>query len=230
MRSHLRFAVLVAAASLAGPSHLLAAGLGGATRDLGGAVQRLNEGSSALAPFASVKFCLKNKDQCVDTGGPGIVQLDEDRLEQLKAVNSGINRAIRPVNDRSGEDVWSADVASGDCEDFALTKRKHLIALGWPSRALRIAVARTSSGEGHAVLVVKTSKGDLVLDNRSSAIKEWRKTGLRWIMMQSGDNPRLWVNIVPSKPRPVLVSQAVKRRVSHQLASQFTAIYQQTAD
>ncbi|MNL69638.1 hypothetical protein D3C87_1945270 [compost metagenome] len=55
-----------------------------------------------------------------------------------------------------------------------------------------MAVARTRSGEGHAVLVVKTSKGDLVLDNRSSAIKPWRSTDLRWVKIQSGDNPKRW--------------------------------------
>ena len=36
-------------------------------------------------------------------------------------------------------------------------------------RALRIAVARTPPpGEGHAVLVVKTNNGDMVLDNRTN--------------------------------------------------------------
>ena len=99
-----------------------------------------------------------------------------------------------PVEDASTDagDVWQVGVAAGDCEEFALTKRRNLIALGWPSRALRIAVARTGSGEGHAVLVVKSSRGDLVLDNRTDEIKPWTQTDLRWVKIQSGDNPRLW--------------------------------------
>ncbi|WP_376776126.1 transglutaminase-like cysteine peptidase [Rhizobium populisoli] len=155
----------------------------------------MREGSFTLAPFAAVKFCLANQGQCEDTGGDQIVNLTEERRQELLSVNSGINRAIKPANDASGTDVWSLDVAVGDCEDYALTKKKNLLELGWPSRALRIAVGRTRSGEGHAVLVVKTSAGDLVLDNRSSTIREWTRTDLRWISMQSSQNPKLWVSI-----------------------------------
>jgi len=43
--------------------------------------------------------------------------------------------------------------------------------------------------------VVKTSKGDLVLDNRTSAIRPWKNTDLRWVKIQSPDNPRLWLAI-----------------------------------
>ncbi len=88
------------------------------------------------------------------------------------------------------------NVTAGDCEDFALTKRDHLIAMGWSPKALRIAVTKTPYGEGHAVLVVKTDQGDLVLDNRSNAIKGWKDTDLRWLMIQSGDNPRVWYELL----------------------------------
>ncbi|MNL79260.1 hypothetical protein D3C87_2058250 [compost metagenome] len=83
-------------------------------------------------------------------------------------------------------------MTAGDCEDFALTKRDKLIALGWPARALRVAVAKTSWGEGHAVLVVKTDRGDLVLDNRTNVIKDWRSAGLHWTMIQSAESPKVW--------------------------------------
>jgi len=86
-------------------------------------------------------------------------------------------------------------VKQGDCEDFALTKRKKLIEMGWSSRSLRIAVALTGRGEGHAVLIAKTSEGDLVLDNRTSAIKDWRRTDLQLVMLQSKDNPQQWYNV-----------------------------------
>ncbi len=45
------------------------------------------------------------------------------------------------------------------------------------------------------VLVVKTGKGDLVLDNRFAAIREWNKTGLRWVMIQSSANPARWMQV-----------------------------------
>jgi predicted transglutaminase-like cysteine proteinase len=117
---------------------------------------------------------------------------------QLKNVNSTVNRTMIGRNDSSSElngDVWKVNVRSGDCEDFALTKRSRLIAMGWSSRALRIATAYTPSGEGHAVLVVRTDRGDLVLDNRKSSIKNWRDTDLRWDKIQSGTDPYVWYRL-----------------------------------
>lgn len=200
-------AICIAFSVAVSPSVAFAAGPGSAMRNLRTTIDRLNEGTFTLAPFAAVKFCLSNPEQCKDTGGSEIVELTDDRNQQLLAINAGINRAIKPMNDSSGTDTWSTDVPSGDCEDYALTKRKHLLELGWPSRALRIAVAKTPSGEGHAVLVVKTSEGDLVLDNRTSSVREWKKTDLRWIAIQSSENPKLWVNVGSVAPRALPVSQ-----------------------
>ncbi len=44
----------------------------------------------------------------------------------------------------------------GDCEDYALLKRKMLMQAGWPREALLMTVVRDKKGEGHAVLTVKT--------------------------------------------------------------------------
>ena len=58
----------------------------------------------------------------------------------------------------------------GDCEDYVLLKRKMLIDAGWPREALLITVVRDRKGEGHAVLTVKTDKGELVLDNQNENV------------------------------------------------------------
>lgn len=147
---------------------------------------------STLAPFAFVKFCRANPTDCSRSNGPEIAELTNERERQLHHVNRQVNQSIKAVNEVGPRDRWEAEVAQGDCEDFALTKRRKLVSLGWSPRALRIAVTRTASGEGHAVLVVKTSKGDLVLDNRMSAIKGFKRTDLSWLKIQSGENPRMW--------------------------------------
>lgn len=149
-----------------------------------------------LAPFAFVRFCRDNQNDCKATGGAALVDLTPKKRAELQAINTHVNKAIRPVNDdaRLG-DVWEAEVSAGDCEDYALTKKRHLVAHGWPVAALRIAVGTTPSGEGHAVLVVKTSEGDLVLDNRTSSLRPWNRTDLTWLKIQSGGNPRLWFDI-----------------------------------
>ncbi len=208
-RLALRFIAPVGAllAIVAMPGVSSAAGPAGLTSGFGRTVARMIEGDRAMAPFASVVFCMQQSSQCDDTGGPDVVELGESQKAQLVNINKSYNHSIRPQNDAPGTDVWSVDVAAGDCEDYALTKRKHLLALGWPSKALRIAVAMTPSGEGHAVLVAKTSKGDFVLDNRTDKIKDWRATDLKWVMMQSGKSPKQWVSLDTRKPAPMLVSQ-----------------------
>lgn len=150
---------------------------------------------NTLAPFAFIRFCRDNQTECKSGDGPGLVEVGQAHRRELAQVNASVNRAIKPTYDADDDDRWAVDVTSGDCEDYALTKRRQLISLGWPSRSLRIAVAKTPQGEGHAVLVVKTSQGDLVLDNRTNSVRPFDQTDLRWEKIQSPDNPRLWLEI-----------------------------------
>ena len=75
-----------------------------------------------------------------------------------------------------------------------MSKRKALIAAGFPASALRLAVVKTRQGEGHAVLVVKTDKGDRILDNRTNAIRAWKQSDLRPIKI-AGANPLSWSKV-----------------------------------
>jgi predicted transglutaminase-like cysteine proteinase len=149
----------------------------------------------ALEPFAHVLFCTKLPSECRASGGQETVELSASKRRELNDVNRRVNRQIVAVNDSPGAmggDVWSLAPTSGDCEDFAITKRHELIRRGWSPSALRLAEARTAWGEGHLVLVVRTSEGDLVLDNLTSRVRNWRQTGLSWIMIQASGNPRIW--------------------------------------
>ncbi|MBY5369103.1 MULTISPECIES: transglutaminase-like cysteine peptidase [Rhizobium] len=177
-----------------------AAGPAGFARGMTGnsAASYISERGKIIPPFAQVLFCAQNPTECRDNNGLAVVALSDTQMLQLKDVNSAVNRTMIGRNDPRNElngDVWKVNVRSGDCEDFALTKRSRLIAMGWSSRALRIATAYTPSGEGHAVLVVRTDKGDLVLDNRKSSIKNWRDTDLRWDKIQSGTDPYVWYQL-----------------------------------
>jgi predicted transglutaminase-like cysteine proteinase len=60
-----------------------------------------------------------------------------------------------------------------------------------PASALRIAYVITRKGEEHAVLVVNTEAGGLVLDNLTGGIREFGETGYRLVSMQ-GANPDQW--------------------------------------
>lgn len=144
------------------------------------------------APMGAMIFCLKQPQHCKG-GGQSQMAMNENLNKILNKTNRAVNRAIRPRYDRKG-DVWSINVRYGDCEDYVLTKRAKLIAQGISPNSLRIATAYTRRGEGHAVLVVRTNKGDFVLDNRRNAIREWHKTDLRWVSLSNG-NLRNWKRV-----------------------------------
>lgn len=157
----------------------------------------LDKGAPSLAPFAHVRFCKANPEQCRSDGGAARLTLDKQTLATIRSVNMQVNRAIRPVNDRNTPlgDVWSLSPRAGDCDDFAVTKRQALIRAGLSAAALRLLVATTSWGEGHAVLVVVTDGGDLVLDNRTDRVRPLAESGLRPVKVQSSADPRRWLAV-----------------------------------
>lgn len=148
---------------------------------------------ATVAPFSFARFCADYSGQCEARGASGPVKLTPQRRDELRRINTAVNRAIRYEEDEPGDDVWKIGVTAGDCEDYVLAKRQKLLAAGWPSSALRIAIATTPSGIGHAVLVITTEDQDLVLDNRTNTIKPWHTVNLNWLKIQNPDNPKKWL-------------------------------------
>lgn len=92
---------------------------------------------------------------------------------------------------RERVDIWSLNPRAGDCDDYVMTKRHRLIKAGLPASALRVAIVRTRTGEGHAVLLVATADGELVLDNLRRNIIGRHRTGYSFIKVASA-NPNVW--------------------------------------
>ena len=65
-----------------------------------------------------------------------------------------------------------------------------------PLSNLLMTVVRKPNGEGHAVLTVRTDKGDLVLDNLTDKVRLWSETGYRYLKRQASDNTGHWVSII----------------------------------
>ena len=151
---------------------------------------RLFEAAATRTPVAFRVFCIQSPEQCAS--GAAEIALDPATYEMLELINLRVNASIRPQNEPG--DLWQVNVAVGDCEDFALTKRAQLIEAGFSPGALRIAVGQTRKGEGHAVLVVRTDKGDFVLDNRFDTVRSPSLASINWISM-SGANPLEWTEI-----------------------------------
>ena len=76
-----------------------------------------------------------------------------------------------------------------------LLKRRMLMQAGWPREALLITVVRDKKGDGHAVLTVKTDKGEFILDNQEAQVLLWSDTGYRFVKRQSQTDPNIWVSL-----------------------------------
>ena len=157
-------------------------------------------GATSRAPIGYVEFCNEMPKECIAAASePRDVLLTAKVWKDLVRVNKWVNDSIAPVTDMDHWGViekWSyPDDGKGDCEDYVLLKRRMLMQAGWPREALLITVVRDKKGDGHAVLTVKTDKGEFVLDNQNEEIVLWSNSGYRFVKRQSQANPRAWVSV-----------------------------------
>jgi predicted transglutaminase-like cysteine proteinase len=158
------------------------------------------------APEAFAAFCRNAPKECARTGAAARqVPLSPERWRELQSVNDHVNATVQEVSDLDqfgAADVWSLPVdGKGDCEDFALLKRKLLIERGWPSSALLLTVVADASAEGHAVLTAVTDKGDYILDSRTSRIVLASAAPYTFFKRQSQTSPVVWTALIPEGAR-----------------------------
>src|SRR5882724_5225584 len=157
------------------------------------------EASPTLAPFQHVRFCLRYPSDCKSTPTENErIDLDAETTELLKRVNRSVNISIIPTPKSYGPnlgDGWTIAPDMGECNDYAVTKRHELLENGLPSKALRLSVVKTASGIGHLVLVVVTTKGDIVMDDLTEEIRPWQSTDYHWLNIQSASDPKFWYKI-----------------------------------
>ncbi len=167
-------------------------------------------GEPARPPIGWVEFCVEHKAECLTKpSAPRDVVLSSKAWDDLVKVNRWANDNIHPVTDVEHWGVverWNyPDDGKGDCEDYVLLKRRMLMQAGWPREALLITVVRDKHGDGHAVLTVKTNRGEFILDNQETEVLAWNKTGYRFVKRQSQSDPNTWVAL--GEPRgPATVS------------------------
>jgi predicted transglutaminase-like cysteine proteinase len=128
----------------------------------------------------------------------------------LVSINDHVNGSIAPETDKNLYNVaeyWTYPNGTGDCEDYALEKRRQLIAGGWDPSTLLMTVVRQRNGEGHAVLMVRTDRGDLVLDNQDGRVLVWNDTPYQFIKRQSQTNAGKWVGIEDNRSMIVAASR-----------------------
>lgn len=153
----------------------------------------------ARAPIGWIDFCNRHPTDCaIDDAEPERIALTPQIWKLLRTVNSGVNAAIKASTDIKHWGVvesWDyPDDGEGDCEDYALMKRSRLIAAGLPRRALLMTVVIDEERAGHAVLTVRTDRGDLVLDNKTGVIKAWGQTDYIFVKRES-QSSAAWVSL-----------------------------------
>ena len=103
-----------------------------------------------------------------------------------------------------------------------LEKRRDLMRQGLSLSNLLITVVRKPDGEGHAVLTVRTDKGDFVLDNLTDSVRQWDQTGYRFLKRQATNHTGRWVTIREGQSEPLVgsvqVAAALLRRAWSSLA------------
>lgn len=160
------------------------------------------EYGASLPPIGYIRYCAENKRDCgkgaasAEAANTAGFSLDAERWQMLFRTNTYVNNKLTPVSDQEqyGEiERWSMPVDKGDCEDYVLLKQKYLKNLGFPASALLITVVLDENREGHAVLTVKATEGDFVLDNRRDDILRWDETRYSFLKRQSQANPKHWV-------------------------------------
>jgi predicted transglutaminase-like cysteine proteinase len=156
-------------------------------------------GGLTSQPIGHYEFCKVQPAECaIRTRDLGPETMTSALWKILVDVNVAVNRAIRPMNDfdiYGKDEVWAYPNGVGDCEDYVLEKRRTLKARGLSLSNLLITVVRKADGEGHAILTVRTDKGDFILDNLSNVVRQWDNTGYRFLKRQASDHTGRWVSI-----------------------------------
>lgn len=130
---------------------------------------------------------------------PAFIKLDDASLMKLVATNITVNYEFEDKSDQEIYGVrehWAYPVTAADCEDYALEKRRRLVELGFPRRAMLIGIVVVDEKrkEGHAILLVMTDHGELVLDNLTDTIAPLMfRDFYAFYTVQSPKDPRQWL-------------------------------------
>ncbi len=150
-------------------------------------------------PVGHYEFCKSMPQECrANPGSTEPTVLTRDGWKKILEVNYDVNEAITPMTDKEifgVEERWAYPDKVGDCEDYVLLKRRMLMQAGFSPANLLITVVLQPNGEGHAVLTVRTDRGDFVLDNMRNKVLLWSETEYTFLKRQSEKNSGRWVKL-----------------------------------
>ncbi|MBD9374375.1 transglutaminase-like cysteine peptidase [Rhizobium sp. ARZ01] len=159
----------------------------------------MRTGGVTSQPIGHYEFCQTHRSECAaGQRDPGAAKVTSFGWKMIREINDTVNRDITPMTDKElfgADEHWAFPDLAGDCEDFVLLKRRKLIEQGFAPADLLITVVRKPDGEGHAVLTMRTTEGDFILDNLENEVKRWTETPYRYLKRQASFHPGRWVSI-----------------------------------
>ena len=178
---------------------LLGAGLAAQAANPASDSPWMTTGEHTSQPIGHYDFCQRHPAECrIRSRASRPLALTPAIWQEIVTVNDSVNTRIQPRTDMEvwgHEEYWEYPTTAGDCEDFALLKRRDLMTLGVPASALLMTVVRQANGEGHAVLTVLTDRGDFILDNLNRRVLSWNQTPYSYFKSQSTTDTGSWVSI-----------------------------------
>ena len=167
----------------------------------------MTTGGVTSQPIGHYELCKRMPEECsIRSRNVMPEKMTHDFWQLVVSVNSSVNQKVKPLTDKEiygVEEYWAYPDKVGDCEDYVLLKRRDLMQAGISPANLLITVVRKPDGEGHAVLTVRTDKGDFVLDNLVDGVKNWSETEYTYLKRQATNNTGRWVSI--EAPTNILV-------------------------
>jgi predicted transglutaminase-like cysteine proteinase len=162
-------------------------------------------GGETSVPYGWLDFCSREPQECNQPVLRAVdVNLTSETWQILDRINTQVNHTIVPLSNLAHWgtmlDHWDYPTdGKGDCKIYALQKRRLLMQAGLPRQALLMTIVRDLNGDGHAILTVKTNKGEFTLDNLTDDIRPWDATGYHFLKRQSQADPNIWVAVVQAK-------------------------------
>jgi predicted transglutaminase-like cysteine proteinase len=170
-------------------------------------------GADVRPPIGWTLYCTEHPIECdVKQLESRNVVLTNKAWAALQRINTSVNHLIKPLTDVDHWGMmerWSyPDDGYGDCEDYVLLKRRMLMRAGWPRQALLITIVHDEKGDVHAVLTVKTDKGEFILDSEEDSIMLWSQSRYHFVKRQSQSDPNVWIALEDTRPIPSNAARA----------------------
>lgn len=188
----------------------------GSTEKRSGSLSAFTKWTGMFARFDAALNSADGRDSMQDFR-KRLYSMKDLPLHKMAAEVNEIVNQVRYVPDNANygqNDYWATPIEffskGGDCEDYAIAKYTALRALGVPEERLRVAIVQDmQKNVPHAILIVYTDNGAMILDNQiKSAVNADRVAHYKPIFSINRD--AWWLHTKPTSTPVTVVASAAR--------------------